>query len=52
MATVRFSPLQRRMLRWLAADEQRTRGMMTRSHPELVAAVPSAQGNISHSLRR
>ena len=52
MATVRFSPLQRRMLRWLAADEQRTRGMITSSHPELVAAVPSAKGNISHSLRR
>ena len=52
MATVRFSPLQRRMLRWLAADEQRTRGMMTRSHPELVAAVPRAQGNSRHRLRR
>jgi hypothetical protein len=52
MATVRFSQLQRRILRWLAAEEQRTRGMMTSSHPELVAAVPSAKGNISHSLRR
>jgi hypothetical protein len=40
------------MLWWLAADEQRTRGMLTRSHPELVAALPSAKGNISHSLRR
>jgi hypothetical protein len=52
MATVRLSQLQRCMLRWLAADEKRTRGMITRSHPELVAAVPSAKGNISHSLRR
>jgi DNA-binding MarR family transcriptional regulator len=52
MATVRLSQLQRRILRWLAADEQRTRGMITSSHPELVAAVPSAQGNLSHSLRR
>jgi DNA-binding MarR family transcriptional regulator len=52
MATVRLSQLQRRILRWLAADEQRTRGMITSSHPELVAAVPSAKGNISHSLRR
>ena len=52
MAPVRLSPLQRRMLRWLAADEQRTRGMITRSHPELVAAVPSAKGNMSHRLRR
>jgi DNA-binding MarR family transcriptional regulator len=52
MAPVRLSPLQRRILRWLAADEKRTRGMITSSHPELVAAVPSAKGNISHSLRR
>ena len=49
---MRLSRLQRQILRWLAADEQRTRGMSTRSHPELVAALPSAKGNISHSLRR
>jgi len=36
----------------LAADEQRTRGMITSSHPELGAALPSAKGNISHSRRR
>ena len=52
MAPVRLSQLQRRILRWLAADEKRTRGMITSSHPELVAAVPSAKGNMSHSLRR
>ena len=52
MAAVRLSRLQRRMLRWLAADEQRTRGMISSSHPELVAALPSTKGNISHSLRR
>jgi hypothetical protein len=52
MAAVRLSRLQTRILRWLAADEQRTRGMITSSHPELVAALPSAKGNISHSLRR
>jgi len=52
MAAVRLSRLQKRMLRWLAADEQRTRGLITSSHPELVAALPSAKGNISHSLRR
>ena len=52
MAGVRLSRLQRRILRWLVADEQRTRGMITSSHPELVAALPSAKGNISHSLRR
>ena len=52
MAAVRLSRLQKRMLRWLAADEQRTRRMITSSHPELVAALPNAKGNISHSLHR
>jgi DNA-binding MarR family transcriptional regulator len=52
MAAVRLARLQRQSLRWLAADEQRTRGMIARSHPELVAALPRAQGTMSHSLRR
>src|SRR5262249_17416205 len=52
MAAVRLSRLQRQILRWLAADEQRTCGMITSSHPELVASLPSAKGNLSHSLRR
>ena len=52
MATLRLSRLQKHILRWLAADETRTRGMITSSHPELVAALPSAKGNIRHSLRR
>jgi len=52
MTPVRLSQLQRRLLRGLAADEQRTRGMLTRSHPELVAALPSAKGNSRHSRRR
>ena len=52
MAAVRLSRLQKYILRWLAADAKRTRGMITSSHPELVAALPSAKGNISHSLRR
>ena len=52
MAAVRLSRLQTRRLRWLAADAQRTRRRMTRSHPERVAALPSAKGNISHSLHR
>ena len=52
MAAVRLSRLQRRIRRWLAAEEQRTRGMITSSHPELVAARPSATGNLRHSLRR
>ena len=51
-AGVRRSRLQRRRLRWLVADEQRTRGMIARSPPELVAALPSAQGNMSPSLHR
>jgi DNA-binding MarR family transcriptional regulator len=36
----------------VVADEQRTRGMSSSSHPELVAALPRAQGNMSPSLRR
>ena len=52
MAAVRLSRLQTRILRWLAADEQRTRGMITSSHPELVAALPRAKGNLRHRLRR
>jgi len=52
MAAGRLSRLQTRILRWLAADEQRTRGMITRSHPARVAALPSAQGHSSHRLRR
>ena len=52
MAAVRLSRLQKRILGWLAADEQRTRGMISSSPPALVAALPSAKGNIRHSLRR
>jgi hypothetical protein len=52
MVAARLSRLQRRILRWLAADEQRTRGMITSSHPELVTALHSSNNNISHSLRR
>jgi hypothetical protein len=51
-AAVRLSRLQTRILRCLAAEERRTRGLITRSHPELVAALPSAQGNSRHRLRR
>ncbi len=49
---MRLSRLQKHILRWLAAEAKRTRGMITSSHPELGAALPSAKGNISHSLRR
>jgi DNA-binding MarR family transcriptional regulator len=52
MATARLSQLQKRILRWLVVDEKRTGGLWSSYHPELVAAIPSAKGNISHSLRR
>lgn len=51
MAKVRVSQLQKRMLRWLAADEQRSKGLITSSHQELVQALGSDKGNISHSLQ-
>jgi DNA-binding MarR family transcriptional regulator len=51
MAATRLSQLQKRIVRWLAADEKRTRRMSASRHPELVAVLPSAKGNISHSLR-
>jgi hypothetical protein len=52
MAAVRLSRRQKQIVRWWAADAKRTRGMSTRSHPELVAALPSAKGHVSHRLRR
>ena len=52
MAAVRLSRLQKPILRWLAAEAKRTRGMITSSQPELVAALPSAKGHSSHRLRR
>jgi DNA-binding MarR family transcriptional regulator len=51
MTARRLSHLQTRILSWLWRDEQRTRGMIASSHPELVGALPAAKGNISHSLR-
>jgi hypothetical protein len=51
MAARRFSQLQKRLLAWLALDEQRTRGMISRSHQDLVGALRGDQGNISHSLQ-
>jgi DNA-binding MarR family transcriptional regulator len=51
MTAARLSQLQKRMLRWLAADHQRTPGRITSSHPELVRALQGDKGNISHSLR-
>jgi DNA-binding MarR family transcriptional regulator len=51
MAARRFSQLQKRLLVWLALDAQRTRGMISSSHPDLVSALQGDKGNISHSLR-
>ena len=48
MTAARLSQLQKRILRWLAADHRRTQGRITSSHQELVRAL---QGNLSHSLR-
>ena len=50
MAMARVSQLQKQILRWLAADHRRTRGMMASSHQELVQALQGDKGNISHSL--
>ena len=36
----------------MATDEKRTRGMLTRSHPELAAALPRATGYMRQSRRR
>ena len=50
MATHRLSRLHQRILRWLAADHQRTRGVIVRSHEELVKALQRDKGTISRSL--
>jgi DNA-binding MarR family transcriptional regulator len=51
MATQRLSRLQRRLLAWLAAEDQRTRGTMASSHVDLVRALAHDKGNLSASLR-
>jgi hypothetical protein len=39
MAPKHLSRLQRRLLAWLAAEDQRTRGTMAASHEDLVRAL-------------
>ena len=39
MVTERLSRLQKRIVRWLAADHQRTSGIILSSHEELVKAL-------------
>jgi DNA-binding MarR family transcriptional regulator len=50
MAARRLSRLQQQNLRWLAADHQRTRGMIVSSHADLVKALPAAKGHVRRSL--
>jgi DNA-binding MarR family transcriptional regulator len=50
MVAQRLSRRQKRILQWLAAEHQRTRGRIRSSHQDLVRAVPGDKGNISHSL--
>jgi DNA-binding transcriptional ArsR family regulator len=52
MASNRLSLLQHRILAWLAAEEQRTRGTMAASHPDLVRALATDKSNLSRSLMR
>jgi DNA-binding MarR family transcriptional regulator len=51
MAHEHLSRLQRRILAWLAAEDQRTRGTMAASHEDLVQALAHDKGNLSHSLK-
>jgi len=51
MAAQRLSRLHKRILRWLAADHQRTQGRTTSSHQELVEALAGEKSPRSRSLR-
>jgi DNA-binding MarR family transcriptional regulator len=48
----RLSRPQKRILRWLDAEERRTARVFSSGHQRLVQALPNAKGNISHSWRR
>ena len=50
MTATRLSQLQEPILRWGAADHQRTQGRITSSHPELVRALHRDKGTSSQSL--
>jgi DNA-binding MarR family transcriptional regulator len=53
MARERLSRLQRRILAWLAAEDQPTRGTMAANHEDLVRAMVARghdKGNVSTSL--
>jgi DNA-binding MarR family transcriptional regulator len=51
MAPERLSRLQHRILAWLVAEDQRTRGTMAASHVDLVRALAHDKGNLSTSLK-
>jgi hypothetical protein len=51
MAATRLSQLQKRILRWLAADAQRTQGVIASSHQEWGCALQGDKGTSSHRLR-
>ena len=51
MAPERLSRLQRRILTWLMAEDQRLRGTMAASHEDLVRALAHDKGNLSTSLK-
>jgi DNA-binding MarR family transcriptional regulator len=54
MAAERLSRLQRRLLTWLLAEDQRTRGTMSADHQDLVRALAALgydTGNVSTSLQ-
>jgi DNA-binding MarR family transcriptional regulator len=51
MSAERLSRLQRRILAWLLAEDQRTRGTMAADHRDLARALAHHPGNLSTSLR-
>jgi DNA-binding MarR family transcriptional regulator len=54
MGSQRLPQLQHRILVWLLAEDQRTRGMMAASHMDLVRALVAQgfdKGNVSTSLK-
>jgi DNA-binding MarR family transcriptional regulator len=54
MAPERLSRLQRRILAWLAAEDQRLRGMVAAAHQDLVRVLVAQsfdKGNVSTSLK-
>ena len=51
MAGMRLSQLQKYILRWLLADQQRTKGVIASSHYDFVRALQRDKGNVSHSLQ-